>query len=209
MIAMEFVIPPLLEVMRRIPPIPALGSLVLGGVALWAISSPTPPLYINITTVEYQRALTKWQALGIREYEATITKNAYESRCEDGCIVHVRTDGHKAELVDDAGVPGVFGMSKVIPRNYVQDMTIESMFDNIYQFITSENSAKSTKGRAILGGMSYTVSFKEDMGHPESIEARLLDDPINLTQWLGVSAQAKENWTMHVNNVTVITSERK
>jgi hypothetical protein len=207
---MEIVIPPLREVARRIPVMPTLAMLVAGGLALWALSSPDAPLYLNVTRDQYKQSLGKWQALAVREYQAEVAKEGYDSYCARGCSLHVRTDGQKAEIVGEVARPGLAGMSKTVPRYSLQRMTIEEMFEYINGLLPGASDVSPTGNRrAVLGGMHYTVRFNPGMGYPESLDTRVFDDRFNITQWLGVYEHSDLNWVIRVKSLNVTAQEHK
>jgi len=180
--------------------------LLAGGLVLWALSSPDAPSFVNITRDQYQEGHRKWQALGVREYQETVTKSGADSYCWRGCTLHIYTDGHKAEIVDPVGRPGLEGISASVPPDALQDMTIEGMFAYIDSLLPATTDVNPTaKRRAVLGGMSYTMRFNAGKGYPDSLEARLFNDRYNFTQWLGVYQWADVNWTIQVKSVMLIT----
>jgi hypothetical protein len=201
---MEIVIPPLPELIGRIPKVRTLGMLLAGGLILWALSSPDAPSYVSVTRDQYKESLGKWQALGVREYQANVAKAGADSYCTRGCILHVRTDGHTAEIVGDVPRPGLAGMSKIVPHASLQGMTIEEMFAFLDSLLPDASGVSPFgSNRAVLGGMAYTVRFNPNEGYPESLEARLYNDRFNITRWADV------NWAIQVRSVTLIAQERK
>ncbi|MFL5733539.1 MAG: hypothetical protein ACJ78Q_10090, partial [Chloroflexia bacterium] len=147
------VLPPLPELIRRIPPFRTAAVLAAIAGVVWALSSPEPPPYVNITQPEYNSALAKWQALHVREYKAIIAKEGY---CNHGCVLHVRTDGRKTELADDTGPLDFFLISTFIPNTYLEGMTIEEMFDATGKLLPTAPVANPAASRQVQPrGMYY------------------------------------------------------
>jgi hypothetical protein len=143
-------------------------ALIFVGIWVWA----RPPR-INISRVQYEWALAKWQAQKVEQYEITTDTKSF-----GGGVMTLRVSDHGNKI--EVLAPKARASSTLTDEGieFYRPNTVEGLFENVDARLR-ENEVFSTGGRVETGGfyMAYQVSFHPRYGYPNHIEGRPITEP--------------------------------
>ncbi|MFL5731785.1 MAG: hypothetical protein ACJ78Q_01180 [Chloroflexia bacterium] len=149
------------------------------------------PPRINISRSDYERALAKWKAQKIEEYEISTYLDAFPGRTSN---LHVNDYGNNVEeaITNTSPLPEMseedrrYRESEEYANSLKRD-TVEGLFARIDALLKNRDAIESA---AWMGAghfyMQYTVGFDLGLGYPNHITGRPITDPgsyVNDADW--------------------------
>jgi hypothetical protein len=151
-------------------------GLILCGLLIFTIGGSLDtivhPPKVNITLEDYERALNKWKAQNIQEYEITVDINAFMGGTRS---LRVSDEARKITILrppepERTPEPRYF--------EYSREDTVEGMFEEIRAVLDDaqifHTPAMSGSGRFY---MAYRVEFHPELGYPTLFEGRPVTEP--------------------------------
>ncbi|HKP52757.1 MAG TPA: DUF6174 domain-containing protein [Chloroflexia bacterium] len=151
-------------------------SVILCGLLIFSIGGPLDnivhPPRVNITLEDYERALNKWKAQGIQEYEITVDTFAFLGGTSS---LRVSDEARKITILRP---PEPEWTPEPDILDYVRADTVEGMFEEIKAVLDDaqifHTPAMGGSGRFY---MAYRVEFHPELGYPTRFEGRPVTEP--------------------------------